>query len=105
MATTKREGGVGVLDRQREELREPPKYSVIFHNDDFTPMDFVTALLVQVFHHPHARAVKIMLDVHENGKGVAGIYTREIAETKTQICLAHAKQHEHPFEVSIEPEE
>ena len=104
MGDTRREGGVGVLDKQREELKEPPKYRVILHNDDFTPMDFVVAILVQVFHHEQTRAVRIMLDVHTKGQGLAGIFTREIAETKQAKALAYAKQHEHPFEVTIEPE-
>ena len=104
MGNTKHEGGTGLLDKLKDEVKEPPKYRVVLHNDDYTPMDFVVAILVQVFRYEQTRAVRIMLDVHTKGRGIAGVYTREIAEMKMAQTLSYAKQHENPLEVSIEPE-
>lgn len=103
-AKTKKEGGVGLKDKAHEEVKEPKKYLVVFHNDDFTPMDFVVAVLMQVFHHPQPKAVQIMLDVHRKGRGIAGVFSHEVAETKMEISRQLARKHEHPLEVTIEPE-
>jgi ATP-dependent Clp protease adaptor protein ClpS len=68
--------------RTRAKTKRPPMYKVILLNDDYTPMEFVVDLLKTVFHKPHAEATRIMLHVHQNGMGVAGVYPCEIAETK-----------------------
>lgn len=93
-----------VLVKEREKTKIPPKYKVIFHNDDFTPMEFVTEVLVQLFHHSPAAATRIMLTVHRTGIGVAGIYSREIAESKAQKTTQVAREYQYPLLVTTEPE-
>lgn len=93
-----------LLTREKQGLQRPPKYRVLIHNDDYTPMDFVVWVLEEVFHKDHAEATRIMLDVHRKGQGVAGVYTYEIAETKAARVETLAKAHEHPLRSSIEAE-
>jgi ATP-dependent Clp protease adaptor protein ClpS len=81
----------------------PSMYQVVMHNDDFTPMDFVVSVLMEVFSHQHETAHQIMLKIHTEGKGVCGVYPRDIATTKVEQVGAYAKQHEHPLLCSIEP--
>lgn len=90
--------------KEREKIDEPPKYAVIFFNDDFTPMDFVIELLQKHFGHGLEQATFIMLDVHEKGKGVAGVYSKDIAETKAARCNLEARAKEHPLSVIFEPQ-
>ena len=71
-----------VSDDIRHMLKEPGMYAVIFYNDEITTMDFVVEILIKVFHKPAAEAASIMMDVHDNGQGVAGVYTYDIAMTK-----------------------
>ena len=98
--------GVAISDKpktkQKRKLNLPNNYRVIFHNDDFTPMEFVVWVLQGVFHHPVARAQQIMLDVHQKGKGVAGVYTYEIAETKVYKSMMMAKENNLPLLVTAE---
>lgn len=97
----------GIIDRARQKMAEdkkPPLYRVLLHNDDYTPMDFVVALLIKVFHHSHAKANVIMMNVHTKGYGIAGLFTCEVAETKMEQVLAYARQYQHPLQCSIEPE-
>lgn len=89
----------------RERLREPQRYKVIFHNDDFTTMDFVVMVLAVVFHKTEADAERIMLDVHRQGRGVAGIYTYDIAVTKAQKATQMARAEGFPLRLTIEPVE
>lgn len=86
------------------QLRKPPLYSVFLLNDDYTTMDFVIHVLETVFHQPVIEATRIMLHVHKNGKGLAGTYTREIAETKIDIVHKIAREHEFPLKCSMEKE-
>lgn len=95
------DGGNLILDRppteDRERVEPPPKYAVLFLNDDFTPMDFVVALLTKFFDKSQEQAEAIMLEVHEQGEGLAGTYPKDIAETKAiQVCTI-ARDNEHPF--------
>ena len=86
-----------------EKTDKPPMYRVLFHNDDYTTMEFVVSVLVTLFHHSEATAFEIMMHVHKNGVGVAGVYTKEIAETKVAQTLALARKNEFPLEVTYEP--
>lgn len=93
-----------VLTERKEKLQKPPLYKVLLHNDDFTTMDFVVFVLVQVFHKSEEEAIQIMLAVHHQGVGVAGVYTYEIAETKVNQVHNLAKAHEYPLLCSLEEE-
>ena len=86
----------------RETLEEPPLYKVLLHNDDYTTMDFVVMILQTVFHKNTEEATRIMLNVHQQGIGIAGVYTREIAETKVAMVHQMAKQHQFPLRCSLE---
>nr|WP_321466325.1 ATP-dependent Clp protease adapter ClpS [uncultured Desulfobulbus sp.] len=86
----------------REVLQEPPQYKVLLHNDDYTTMDFVVMILQTVFHKNTEEATRIMLNVHHKGIGIAGVYTREIAETKVATVHQMAKQHQFPLRCSLE---
>jgi ATP-dependent Clp protease adaptor protein ClpS len=99
-----RKGGVRLAEREEQKTRKPPMYKVLLHNDDFTPMHWVVALLRHVFRKSEAEAERVMLQVHNNGIGVAGIYTHEIAETKCAQVLQLAAQDEHPMMCSMEPD-
>ena len=97
--------GVRVIDREKEKQKvEPPKqYSVIMHNDDFTPMDFVVELLTSFFGKTPDAAARIMLDVHTKGKAIAGgPYSRDIAETKAKNANDFSQENDHPFLCTIE---
>lgn len=86
------------------EFEKPRKYKVVLLNDDYTPMDFVVDVLKRFFSINEELAVKIMLQVHYQGRGVCGIFTRDVAETKVALVNDYARQHEHPLLCSMEPE-
>ncbi|GBE13890.1 MAG TPA: ATP-dependent Clp protease adapter ClpS [Desulfobacteraceae bacterium] len=90
------------LTRQKEEVREPPLYKVLLHNDDYTTMDFVVMILEHVFKKDTSEAARIMLNVHHQGVGIAGVYTREIGETKMAIVHSMARKHQYPLRCSLE---
>ncbi|MBI4853985.1 MAG: ATP-dependent Clp protease adaptor ClpS [Acidobacteria bacterium] len=85
-----------------KKLTEPPKYRVILHNDDFTPMDFVTLVLEKVFQYSYQKAWILMLKVHDQGSGVIGVYTYEIAEMKLVKAIGMAKKKGYPLMLSLE---
>lgn len=100
-----REGdGTLTRPRTRTRLKPPTMWQVILHNDDFTTQEFVVWLLRTVFHKPEAEAVRIMFSVHRQGKGVAGIYTRDVAETKQAQAKRLAEGQEFPLLCTLEPE-
>ena len=88
----------------KERVRLPRRYKVLFHNDDFTPMEFVVKVLEELFHRTGAEATRIMLQVHRSGIGVAGVYTAEIAETKARRTVQLAREAGYPLLVTTEPE-
>lgn len=88
----------------RPKLGEPSFYKVILLNDDYTPMDFVVAILTTIFHRNAAEAQRIMLQVHQLGAGVAGVYTLEVAETKIQQVHDFSRQNKYPLRCTIEKE-
>ena len=96
-------------DRQNElleqdQVREPPMYKVLLHNDDYTPMDFVVHVLVTIFNQPEAEAAKIMLSVHHKGHGLCGVFAYEIAETKVAQVEHAATANGYPLKCTMEPE-
>ncbi len=97
--------GVATATKRKEQLKKPPLFKVLFHNDNYTTMEFVVFVLQSVFHKTEYDAMLIMLNVHRTGVGVAGVYTREIAEMKVNKTHQLAKEHEFPLKLSIEPEE
>lgn len=88
----------------RTETRKPPLYKVVMLNDDYTPMEFVVEVLKRVFHKTAEEANRLMLEVHNRGAAVAGVYTREIAETKADMALEWARLQEHPLQCTLETE-
>ncbi|BCO07898.1 ATP-dependent Clp protease adapter protein ClpS [Desulfolithobacter dissulfuricans] len=102
MSKNKTRGQEETLTRNQEELQEPPLYKVLLHNDDYTTMDFVVMILQSVFGKDTAEATRIMLNVHHQGVGVAGIYTREIGETKIAVVHQMARKNQFPLKCSLE---
>ncbi|AHE66775.1 ATP-dependent Clp protease adapter ClpS [Legionella oakridgensis] len=86
------------------QLKEPRKYKVILLNDDYTPMEFVVEVLKRFFRLNEEVAVQIMLQVHYQGRGVCGVFTRDIAETKVVLVNDYARSNEHPLLCRMEPE-
>lgn len=84
------------------EIKFPDRFNVVLVNDDFTPMEFVIQLLIEIFNRTTVQAKEIMLTVHDKGKGVAGTYGLEIAEQKQQEATMIARHHGHPLKVVIE---
>lgn len=82
----------------------PRRYKVVFHNDDYTTMEFVVAALKTFFHKSDTEAVFLMLKVHRTGSAVAGVYARDVAETKVAEVTQHAREHGMPLLVTAEPE-
>jgi ATP-dependent Clp protease adaptor protein ClpS len=83
---------------------DPELFRVILLNDDFTPMQFVTAVLIEIFDHTEETAEKIMLDVHEKGSGVAGTYVEDVAISKANITMNAAREHQFPLKLRVEKE-
>jgi ATP-dependent Clp protease adaptor protein ClpS len=96
------EGGTSTVIKNKVQL--PKKYKVLLHNDDYTTMEFVIFILQAVFHKNIDEAEKIMMEVHRAGIGICGIYTFEIAESKSKKVERLAREHSHPLLCSIEPE-
>ena len=98
--TLEQEGDVATASR----LKKAPRYMVVFHNDDYTTKDFVIHVLMKFFPISITQATHIMLSVHHKGQGVAGVFTRDIAETKALQVCEYAKKHQMPLKVTAEPE-
>jgi ATP-dependent Clp protease adaptor protein ClpS len=93
-----------VLQETQENLQEPPLYKVLLLNDDYTSMEFVVQVLVQVFNRSVEAATQIMLHVHHQGVGVCGVYTCEVAETKIATVHALARENGFPLQCVMEPD-
>ncbi len=97
------EGDGLVLDEAKPKLKKPPLYKVVLLNDDYTPMDFVVSVLEMFFNLPREKATRIMLQVHTQGKGVCGIFSKEIAETKVHQVNTYSRENQHPLLCTLEP--
>lgn len=95
------EGGLAVQEA-KPKLKPPPFFKVVLLNDDYTPMEFVVEVLETFFAMSREKATQIMLHVHTRGKGVCGVYTREIAETKVVQVNDFSRQHRHPLLCTLE---
>jgi ATP-dependent Clp protease adaptor protein ClpS len=93
-----------VITESKQKVEKPPLYKVLLHNDNYTTMDFVVVILISVFHHSEGDAIRIMLQVHNKGMGVAGVFTHEIAETKVAQVTELAQRHEFPLLCTMEEE-
>lgn len=104
MADQKRQGDEQVITESRQKLEKPPLFKVLLHNDNFTTMEFVVFILVTVFQKSDSEAVRIMLKVHHEGVGIAGVYPYEIAEMKVAKVTQLAREREFPLLSSLEEE-
>lgn len=104
MAEEKYPGRGGELEVKegRPKLKRPPMYKVVLLNDDYTPMDFVVEVLETFFSMDRAKATQVMLHVHTRGKGVCGVFSREIAETKVAQVNEFSRSHQHPLLCTME---
>lgn len=96
--------GDTVVETAKPKLKKPRMYHVIINNDDYTPMEFVVHVLENFFAMDRAKATRVMLDVHNNGKGDCGLFSRDTAETKTLQVNSYSKKHNHPLMCSMEAE-
>ena len=95
------DGGLAV-EEERPKLKPPKQYKVVLNNDDYTPMEFVVTILMTFFGMDHAKATRVMMAVHTKGKGICGVYTYEIAETKVAQVTTIAQQQQHPLLCTME---
>ena len=93
------------LEEEETQVGHPPLFAVVFFNDDYTPMEFVIQILEQIFNRSSAEATRIMLTVHRQGTGIAGVYSKEIATTKCDKSIQIAREFGFPLMLEIEPEE
>lgn len=96
--------GKGAALKDKHKISRPRRYKVLLLNDDYTTMEFVVGVLIEVFRRSHEDALKIMLSVHENGMGVAGVYIKSVAETKVKTVHEMAREMEYPLRCTLEPE-
>ena len=104
MGGAHRGGESSVITEKKQQTRHPSMYKVLLHNDDYTTMDFVVMVLETIFHKSAEEALLIMLNVHEKGVGVAGVYPRDVAETKVLLVYDLARKNEHPLKCTVEKE-
>ena len=91
-----------VTEEAKPQVKKPSMYRVVLMNDDYTPMDFVVAVLIMFFNMDEEKATQVMLSVHTQGKGVCGIFTRDIADTKAAIVNQYARDNSHPLLCEVE---
>ena len=97
-----RSGGTGTATLTRTKTKKPSMYKVLLLNDDYTPMEFVIYVLQRFFSKSAEDATKVMLHVHQNGVGICGVFTYEVAETKVTQVMDLAQQHDHPLQCTME---
>jgi ATP-dependent Clp protease adaptor protein ClpS len=98
-----REGQTGlIVEEAAPETKHPPLFSVLLLNDDYTPMDFVVDVLERFFRMDREAATRVMLEVHVKGKGVCGVFTYEIAETKVAQVMTYSRDNQHPLMCTLE---
>ncbi|MBU3188022.1 ATP-dependent Clp protease adaptor ClpS [Clostridium bowmanii] len=95
---------IDIKDKIEMEIREPNKYNVIIHNDDYTSMEFVVQVLVGVFKKQVVQATKIMFDVHKKGRGIAGIYSYDVGVTKIIQAMEMCEESGFPLKLTLEEE-
>ena len=100
MANQQQDGSV--LEAEKTRVKPPPLYKVMLLNDDYTPMDFVVVVLQTVFAMSREKATQVMLQVHREGMGVCGTYTREVAAAKVEQVIDIARKHQHPLQCTME---
>jgi ATP-dependent Clp protease adaptor protein ClpS len=100
MANQRQDGSL--LEAEKTRLKPPPLYKVLLLNDDYTPMDFVVTVLQTVFAMSRERATQVMLQVHREGMGVCGTYTREVATAKVDQVVDIARRNQHPLQCTME---
>ena len=91
-----------VKEKTNLKIKIPKQYLVIMHNDDFTPMDFVVDILINIFQKKHEEAVSIMLQIHKGSRGVVGTYPYDIAKSKAEKAMAAAREEGYPFRITVE---
>ncbi|MEJ6023099.1 ATP-dependent Clp protease adapter ClpS [Ramlibacter sp. PS4R-6] len=99
------DGGSVVLERRTQRTKPPQMYQVVMLNDDYTPMEFVVVVIQEFFHKDRETATQIMLKIHLDGKGICGVYPRDIANTKVEQVQEAARQAGHPLQCLSEPVE
>ncbi|MBU3724629.1 MAG: ATP-dependent Clp protease adapter ClpS [Burkholderiaceae bacterium] len=95
-------GSTALLERQEAKAKRPPLYQVLLLNDDYTPMEFVVVVLQKFFLMDLEQATLVMLKVHREGRGVCGVFTRDIAATKVELVSSFARMHQHPLQCVME---
>jgi ATP-dependent Clp protease adaptor protein ClpS len=91
-----------VVEEATPKVKQPPLYNVVLLNDDYTPMEFVVDVLEKFFRMDRSGATRVMLEVHTRGKGVCGVFTYEIAETKVAQVTSYSRDHQHPLMCTLE---
>ena len=94
--------GTKTAEKNIEKLKEPDEYRVILLNDDFTTMEFVVEILIQVFHKRQEDAIRLMMDIHQRGSGTAGVYPWDIAQTKAYQVHERARERDFPLRCVVE---
>jgi ATP-dependent Clp protease adaptor protein ClpS len=97
-------GGSLAVEEAKPKLKPPPRYKVVLLNDDYTPMEFVVEVLEYFFYLNRPQATQVMLSVHTQGKGICGVFTKDIAETKAAQVNQYARDNQHPLLSEIEPD-
>jgi ATP-dependent Clp protease adaptor protein ClpS len=91
-----------ILEKQEAKIKPPPMYEVALLNDDYTPMEFVVSVLQKFFGMDREKATQVMLKVHREGRGVCGVYPRDVAASKVEQVSGYSRQHQHPLQCVME---